>query len=441
MARLKQNIKPPTGYTHVRTVRAIEEYELRANGLRVLYMHVPGCGAVTSNLVYRVGSRHEARGETGIAHMLEHMLFKSVHDGTGKRVPTQGHKVLENAGALMNASTWLDRTNYYFTVPTPYLTQALATEAGRMRNLLIEEREFTPEQTNVLSEYEMYAGNPLEALMTEVTQAAFVSHGYGHETIGHRGDIECFTVPKLRAFYDTYYWPNNATLTIVGDIERDDALKAVRAAFGSIPRSPTPIPEIDVAEPAQAGTRRVEVRRPTPLSISVVAQKIPPACSREWATMQVIGAYLTDGPQSRLEELLVDTHLASSVEAAATPTHDAGLFSIIVHLTEGTAHETVERIVTEEFAALVTKPPSPARLETITRKLLAAERFARDGTGAISQELTECIAIGDWTRYYTLSTDIAKTTPRDIVDAARTYLTAERRTVGTLIGSAASADS
>ncbi len=270
-------LQTPRGFRHLKTLKDISEYELRANGLRALFMRLPGTGAVTSNLVYLVGSRHEARGATGLAHMLEHMLFKPVHDGSGKKVRVPGHKTLEDAGAMMNATTWLDRTNYFFTTPVSYFTQALAVEAGRMRRLLFEEKEFQPERANVISEYEMHAGIPLDALMTALSQAAFVSHGYGHETIGHKPDLERMTLASLKSFYDTYYWPENAVLTIVGDVSREEALAAVWEAFGSIPHSPRPIPKDDVVEPPQEGERRVAISRKSPINLYAVAYKIPPS--------------------------------------------------------------------------------------------------------------------------------------------------------------------
>jgi zinc protease len=428
--------KPHTipGFRHVRTLKNISEFELTKNGLRVLYMHLPGSGTITSNIVYLVGSRHEARGETGIAHMFEHMLFKPLHDGTGKKITKSGYKTLDDAGAISNATTWLDRTNYFFTIPIAYFKAALTFEATRMRNLIIDNKEFIPERTNVLSEYEMHAGMPFDVLSTEIMQVAFVSHGYGHETIGHKSDIKNITVEKMRAFYDTYYWPNNAVLTIVGDIPLSDALTVVCETLGSIPHSPEVIPKEAIVEPLQEGERAVEINRPTPINIYACSYKVPNGRSYDWAVLHVIAAYLTDGAQSRLDDVLVDTHKASAVDCALYPTHDDGLFTIHAQITGTSSHDEVEKIILKQVAELTKKPINKKRLGTIKTKILSGELYSRDGTLAISKELTECIALGDWTRFYTFADDITRITPRDIQEAAQKYFQKNNRTVGRFIG-------
>ena len=422
------------GFTHIRTVKRLSEFELAKNGLRVLHMYLPGSGTITSNIVYLVGSRHEVPGQTGLAHMLEHMLFKPTHDGSGKRLKELRHKILEDTGALMNATTWLDRTNYFFTVPAAYFKKALEVEAGRMRHLLIEDKEFLPERANVLSEYEMHAGVPLDALMTAMSQVAFVSHGYGHETLGHKPDLESMTTESLRAFYDTYYWPNNAMLTIVGDIAQDDALTAVRASFRALPRSPHAIPAVRITEPSQEGERRVQVVRENPLNLWACGFKVPNGRSYEWAVLHLIGAYLTDGPQSVLDNVLVDTHKASSVDATVYPTHDDGLFTVHAQLTDVSSHREVEEIILKELEQLAKKPIDKKRPKTLQTKLIADELYGRDGTYAVTSELTECIALGDWTRFYTFTDDIKRVTPRGMQEVARKYFQKNNRVVGLFIG-------
>ncbi|MBI4086664.1 insulinase family protein [Candidatus Kaiserbacteria bacterium] len=429
-----QKGKRIAGFRHVRTVQDIREFELAANGLRVLHMRIPGSGTVTANIVYLVGSRHEERGRTGLAHMFEHMLFKTLHDGTGRPVKESGFKRLEDAGAISNATTWLDRTNYFFTIPRAYLKDAFDYEASRMRNLLFDNKEFLPERANVVSEYEMHAGIPLDALETAMAQAAYVSHGYGHDTIGHKPDIQHMTLDSLKDFYDTYYWPNNAVLTVVGDIEETEALRVVQASFGSLPRSPKPVPEIDIIEPAQEGERRVEIARKNPINIYAVGYKAPRTRHFDWAVMQIIAAYLSEGPQSRLDDTLVDTHKASSADCALYPTYDEGLFMIVAQITAGSSHEEVSRIIDEEIARLAAKPIDKKRLETLKTMILADELYSRDGTYAVSRELTECIAVGDWTRFYTLADDIRRVSVADVQKTARQYFQKNRRTVGLFVG-------
>lgn len=426
--------KTVRGFRHVKTLKSISEFELVKNGLRVLYMHIPGSGTMTTNIVYLVGSRHEEHGKTGLAHMFEHMLFKTLHDGAGKKVTKSAFKALEDAGAISNATTWLDRTHYFFTIPTAYFRKALELETERMRNLLLIDKEFLPERANVISEYEMHAGIPSDALSTAVSQAAYVSHGYGHETIGHKPDLYSMTTESLRDFYDTHYWPNNAVLTIVGDVAQTEALAAVRESFSKVPRSPKAIPNKTIVEPTQDGERRVEVRKPSPINLYSASYKVPHGRSREWATLYIIGAYLTDGPQSRLDDALVDTHKASSVDCAVYPTHDEGLFSVYAQITATSSHGEVEKIISEEIKRLAEKPISNKRLKTLKTKIIADEAYGRDGTLAITQELTECIALGDWTRFYTFTEDIKRVTVRDIQDVAKKYFQRNNRTVGLFIG-------
>lgn len=421
------------GFKHIKTVRDASELELLENGLRVVYMHIPGSGTVTSNLVYLVGSRHEIAGQTGLAHMLEHMLFKPVHDGTGKRLSEVGHKTLEDAGAFMNATTSLDRTNYFFMAPSAYFEKALEVEVGRMRNLIFDEKEFLPERANVVSEYEMYAGEPLDAVMTEIMQAAYVSHGYGHETIGHKPDIETMDLGNLHVFYDTYYWPNNAVLTIVGDISLESALRAVRNIFGAIPRSPHSIPAMKIVEPPQEGERRVSVERKNPINIYAESYKVPPTPSYVWAVLSVIGAYLSEGPQSRLDDALIDTHKASSAECIFFPTHDDGLFTIAVQIANGSTHGEVETVIRREIELLQNKPIDKKRLDTLKTMVRADLLYSRDGTYKITQALTEYIASGDWTRFYTLPDDIENVTVRDIQEAIQKYFRKNNRTIGTFV--------
>lgn len=426
--------KNAPGFRYVKAVKKISEFELLKNGLRVLYMHLPGSGTITTNIVYLVGSRHEERGKTGLAHMFEHMLFKTLHDGTGKRIKESAFKALEHAGAISNATTWLDRTHYFFTIPVAYFRKALEFEAGRMRNLLINNKEFLPERANVLSEYEMYAGIPLDVLMTAVTQAAYVSHGYGHETIGHKPDLHRMTTESLRDFYDTYYWPNNAVLTIVGDIALQGALNAVRESFSHLPRSPKPIPKTEIVEPVQEGERRVEIQKPSTINLYTQSYKVPNARSYEWAVLSVIAAYLTDGPQSRLDDALIDTHKASSVDVVLYPTHDDGLCTIHAQITAKSSHAEVEEIVEKEFARLKERPIDQKRLATLKTKIIADEAYSRDGTLAITGELTEYIAAGDWTRFYTLTDDIKRVSSKDIQATAKKYFQNTNSVIGIFVG-------
>jgi zinc protease len=400
---------------------------LDANGLRIVIVHVPGSPAVTTNIVYGVGSADEMPGRTGLAHMLEHMLFKPLNDAS---LPTW--KTLEEKGALLNATTWMDRTMYYFSLPTPYLPLMLQVEAARMRSVLLADKEFTPERTNVLSELEMYNSNAEEALGWLVTCAAFQSHGYGHDTIGFKNDVERYVIDDLTEFYNRYYWPHNATLVVAGDVSVEETLAAVSNTFGSIVAPTSIIPARRAIEPTQEGERRVSLRRKTALRVFSASFKAPAFGTRSWLALLIAGSYFIESKVSVLHEALVDTHHATGVSHGLYPTKDPYLSDIKIWLTEGTPYETVERILFAEIEKFGTQRISPSRLRDIKARLRSEELFSRDGTFRIASNIAEHIAVGDWTYYYRILDDLASITAQEVQDAVRAHWTRDSVTIGTI---------
>jgi zinc protease len=231
------------GYTYVRSLGGIDEYRLDANGLTVLVAVDHSAPVVTFQVTYQVGSRNEVTGTTGATHILEHLMFKgsdAFNDAKGNSVK----QYLERVGGQFNATTALDRTNYYATVGRDDLEGYVAIEADRMRHLWLHEADRQAEMTVVRNEYERGKNDPNTALMEEVSAAAYVALPYHHPTIGWKSDIEHVPIEKLHAFYDTFYWPNNATVTVVGDVEPAAALELVKKYYGAYPHSPEPIPAI-----------------------------------------------------------------------------------------------------------------------------------------------------------------------------------------------------
>ena len=244
------------GFKYVRTVGSISEYTLESNGLTVLLKPDRSAPVVTFMVTYRVGSRNEVTGTTGATHLLEHLMFKgsdAFNDGKGNSVK----QYLETVGGNYNATTWLDRTNYYAVVGKEFLEGYVAIEADRMRNLWLREDDRQREMTVVRNEFEQGENDPDQALDVEINAAAIIAHPYHHSTIGWRSDIENVPIEKLRAFYDTFYWPDNATVSVIGDFEPAAALNLIKKYYGPFPRSPQPIPTIYTAEPEQPGERRV----------------------------------------------------------------------------------------------------------------------------------------------------------------------------------------
>ncbi|HEY9247712.1 MAG TPA: pitrilysin family protein, partial [Rariglobus sp.] len=194
------------GFTYVRTLGGISEYTLDANGLQVLVLPEHSAPVATFMVTYRVGSRNEVTGTTGATHLLEHLMFK----GTANFNREKGNSVdqlLEKVGAVYNATTWLDRTNYFANLGKDHLEAYVAIESDRMRNLWLRESDRRPEMTVVRNEFEIGENNPVQALDKEINAAAFVAHPYHHSTIGWRSDIENVPIEKLKQFYDTFYWP------------------------------------------------------------------------------------------------------------------------------------------------------------------------------------------------------------------------------------------
>ncbi len=427
--------KAVDGFSFVRTVGSVDEYTLSSNGLQVLLLPEHSSPTLTFMITYRVGSKNEVTGTTGATHLLEHLMFK----GTSERDRSKGNNVdqlLERTGARYNATTWLDRTNYYENLGSEHLAMAVDMEADRMRHLLLREEDRQLEMTVVRNEFERGENSPIQALYKEIYQAAFVAHPYHHSTIGNRSDIEKVPITKLREFYDTYYWPNNATVSIIGDFRTEDALALVKKSFGAYPRSPKPIPIVYTEEPRQSGARRVTVKRAGQLGMVAIAHKIPAATHPDYAAITLLSAILTDGKNSRLYKAITDKNLSTGVEADAGFNHDPSLHVIFAPLAPGATHDQVEKLALQEIENLKKNGVSPAELQAATAKALADAAFKRDGSFAVAGNLNECIAAGDWSLFYSLDEAIKTVTPADIKRVANTYLNEDQSTTGWFVPTA-----
>lgn len=417
------------GFTPVRSLGGIAEYTLAANGLDVLLLEDHSAPVVTFMVTYHVGSRNEVTGTTGATHLLEHMMFRGsqhFNADNGRSFDT----MLDRVGGINNASTWLDRTNYYEDLPSSHLKVAVELEADRMRGLLLRERDRRLEMPVVLNEYQRGENDPIEALDKEVTAAAFVAHPYHHPTIGWLSDIEQVPITKLRQYYDTFYWPNNATVTIIGDFQPAQALGLVRQYFGAIPHSPRPIPPMYTEEPPQTGPRRVVVKRPGEVGAVEIAYKAPRALDPDEAPLEVLAAILSDGKTSRLYHALIDPNLAISADAEEGFFHDPSLFTITALLAPGVTQEKVEQTIVAQIHALKQKGVSAAEVTRAIHQLLAENAYARDGSYAIAEQINECIAVGDWTWYVTGLDRIKAVTAADVDRVARKYLNTDQSTTG-----------
>ncbi|MES2706805.1 MAG: pitrilysin family protein [Verrucomicrobiota bacterium] len=420
------------GFTKVWSVQDITEYRLDSNGLTVLLLPEHSAPAVTFMVTYRIGSRDESYGTTGATHLLEHLMFKGTARHN-KEAGTGFDQLLERTGAETNATTWLDRTNYFETTGPKDLPLVVELEADRMRNLRLREEDRRPEMTVVRNEFERGENTPANALETEIWATAYLAHPYHHNTIGWRSDFEKVPIGKLRAFYDTYYWPDNATVSVIGDFQPEQALALIREKYGAIPKCPHEIPQVYTEEPKQTGPRRLIMRRPGELGVVSIAHKSPPARHADYPAVTVLCDILTNGRNSRYHQALTDKNLTTEVTAMSGFNRDPSLLQISAELTPDTKPEDVEKRLLDEIKSVQDKGVTGTEVASAIARLTAATAFARDGCFAMAEGLNECIAVGDWTMYFSLDDNVRKVTADDVRRVAGTYLLPDQSTTGWFI--------
>jgi zinc protease len=422
------------GISFVRELGGITEYLLESNGLRILLAPDPASPVAGCMVTYHVGSRNEAIGYTGATHLLEHLMFKGserFNDDKG----TSLDMLLEEKGAQVNATTWLDRTNYYEIVPRAVLPLAIEIEADRMRTARIDEADRQSEMPVVRNEFERGENSPLEALDKELWAAAFMAHPYHHPTIGWKSDIEGVSIERLKAFYDEFYWPNNATVSIVGGFDEKETLELVRREFGRHPRSPHEIKDAYTAEPKQEGPRRVSVSR-AGVNMVGVSHKIPEATHPDLPALLILGSILYENKTSRLHRALIDPALATEVHVLCNQFKDPSLFQTYASLAPDVAHEKVEKIILAEYQKIATDGVTAAEIKEAKRAVRAWVAQKRDGAYAFLASLNEDIAAGDWTRFVTLPEALDAVAASDVKRVAKAYFVPDQSTNGHFINAA-----
>ncbi len=414
----------------IRTAHGVREYRLQ-NGLRVLYRREKSAPVVAVCVTFHVGSRNEAAGHTGATHILEHLLFKD----SEKFNKASGNAItdyLEWLGAYLNATTWLDRTNYFEMLPADKLEEALALEADRLRGSQFNGTDLSSEMTVVRNEYERSRNNPFELLDEEVVAAAFTMHPYRIPTIGLKEDIEASTAAKLREFYDTFYWPDNATLTVIGDVPFKTVEKLVLKHFGPIPSSPHTIPRLTVKEPAQKKLRTVRLKKPMGVSIAELLYKAPHGRDKEFLPLYMAVMILAGGFSSRLQKSLVDTGLAAELMSFCHPLHDPGMITFTAHVAGGIAPEQAMSAMRREIAAFAKQGPTQGELSRAKERILANFSVERDGVLNEVRVISEAVAAGNWQLAYRAEAAVKKMTVPAVARAAARYLTPKGETAGIL---------
>jgi len=414
----------------VATVEGISEYQLD-NGLRFLLFPDQSQSKVTVNLTVLVGSRQEGYGETGMAHLLEHMVFK----GTPRhpKVP----KALQDHGASFNGSTSSDRVNYFETLAASdeNLEFAIDLEADRMVNSYIKGEDLASEMTVVRNEFERGENSPAGVLDKRITATAYNWHNYGKPTIGNRSDIERVPVDNLRAFYKKYYQPDNVILIVAGKFEEAKALALVQKYFGPIPRPERKLATTWTEEPPQDGERTVVLRRIGDVGVVGVAYHMPAGPHEESAALQVLANILSTEPSGRLYKALVETKKASSVGAFAGGEHDPGLFQLDAEVPKENSLDEVQNVMLTTVESLADKPVTAEEVNRAKKQILKSRELAAADTSRIAVSLSEWAAQGDWRLYFLHRDRIEQVTPEAVQAAAAKYLQRDNRTVGLFIPS------
>ena len=410
------------------------------NGLRVLVREVHTAPLVSVWCWYRVGSKDEGPGVTGVSHWVEHMNFK----GT-KNIPRDEVKgIIDRFGGVWNGYTWIDQTTYMETATTDALDKMLFIEAERMHNCLYDPADCDSERTVIISELQGNENDPDQLLDIEVTATAFKAHPYQHPTIGWLSDLKTMRRDDLYGYYRRHYIPNNATLVIVGDVDAEDALRRAERAFGGIESGPAP-PRIRTEEPTQTGERRVTVIREGTTAYLKVAYHAPPVDHADFAPMLILDAVLTGAkglslwvsfrgtpPQrrSRLYRALVDKRFASAVGGALAATEHPYLFMVSVTAAAGQPTAEVEAATLAALDGVRTEGIGADELDRAKRQLRARMVFENDSMTNIAHQLGYFSTVTSLETFHDLPARIAAVTAGDVAQVAGTYLTAANRTIG-----------
>jgi zinc protease len=435
-ARAQANPKPGPQRANAVLVKSdaqtgIAEYKLTSNNMRILLAERHATPVVTVMVLYHVGSRNEAVGYTGSTHFLEHMMFKgtAAHDPLAK---TGIDDVLKPVGAINNATTSYDRTNYFAVLPAKNLELALELEADRMRNALLREKDRQSEMTVVRNELERNVDDAQTLLATHLFATAFQQHPYHHPIIGWRSDVEGVPIARLRQFYNDFYWPNNATLLVVGDFDSRKTLSMIISKFGNIPPSPMPFPAVYTTEPPQEGERRFVVGRGQDTPKVSIGWHVPAAKDKDTYPLEVAASLLGDDKRqsSRLYKGLVESGLASDVYAYNYSMKDPGLFTLYASATGGTKLPQLEDKLLEEVDKLANRPIDDAELERAKTSIWKRLKLsAADPVGLVDQ-VAEAIAVADWTWWVNLEDNIKAVRKEDVARVVQKYFTKPNRTVG-----------
>jgi zinc protease len=416
----------------VREAEGVHEYRL-PDGLQVLLIPDPSRTTVTVNVTYRVGSRFEGYGETGMAHLLEHLMFRSTR--TMAMVSTE----LSRRGMQFNGSTTADRTNYFETFPADpaQLAWALRTEAERMTHANVSRKDLDSEMTVVRNEMESGENSPLRILMEKTNAAAFQWHAYGKDTIGARSDVENVSIPHLQAFYRKYYQPDNATLIVAGAFDPAQVLAEIARDFAKTPKPTRALEPGYTVEPVQDGEREVTLRRVGGEQDLFATYHVPSMASPDLAALEAVAIALGDTPNGRLHKRLVETGKATQAFAAVSHSADPGQLEVGLILKKDDDLAAAQKIFLDTIEGL---KDEPITAEELRRTQL---QFDKDfdqlaaNPQALCVALSEAIADGDWRLLFLERQRVDALTLDQVNRAAQAWIKSSNRTLGRFVPSGA----
>jgi len=413
------------------SIEGVTEYRL-ANGLRILTVPDPGASTVGVHVTYFVGSRHEGYGEKGMAHLLEHLLFK----GTPRLGDIKAE--LAKRGARFNGTTSNDRTNYFETLSATgdNLDWALGMEADRMVNSHVRKSDLDSEMTVVRNEFEMGENSPHGVLSQRMARLVFAAHNYGNPVIGLRSDIEMVPIGRLQAFYRTWYQPDNALLTIGGKFDEAEALALAAKHFGAIPRPARALPALYTDEPTQDGERAVTLRRAGDIQIVSAMYRVPAAGDAAYPAVDVLAQVFGIAPTGRLHRALVQKGLASSAWGYERMLRDPGYASFGAVVPKDGALEAARDALVDVLEGAGREPITDAEVERARTVLLNDIEKTQLDSAALWRHLPEFAAMGDWRLFYLYRDRMRKVTTAEVQRAADAYLKRANRVLGMFVPTA-----
>jgi zinc protease len=428
LAQAPPPVTLPAGVERVTAVEGITEYRFQ-NGLRVLLFPDQSKSTITVNVTYLVGSKHESYGETGMAHLLEHMVFK----GSTKHpnIP----KELQDHGSRPNGTTSYERTNYFetFQATDANLEWALDLESDRMVNSFIAKADLDSEMTVVRNEFEANENSPLNVLRQRVLSTAYLWHNYGKPVIGSRADIENVPIERLQAFYRTHYQPDNAILVVAGKFDEARTLGLVSKYFAPIPRPQRTLPPIYTDEPTQDGERAVTLRRVGDVQNIVVGYHVPPGSHADFAALQIAMLVLGDNPSGRLYKALVETKKASQVASAGLQLREAGMGLVLAEVRRDSSLDDARDTLLRTIDEVRTTPITADEVERARTRLMTRIDLQLNNSEQMALQLSDWASMGDWRLFFLNRDRLKQVTPADVQRVITYYTKPDNRTVGLFI--------